>query len=176
MKRSFASLTPQEALHIAIFIEERNAEIYRQFAELFRGFADADSHEIAGVFAEMADEERTHGTLLQERYLERYGSEPCGVTEQEIDELIELPKLKGGAIFAIVRNQATAAPRNHALQVALDAENSAMRYYRYLAETTDEPEMRAFYAELASFETDHTDELRRKMEHGRQSIGGTTQC
>lgn len=174
MKRSFASLTPQEALHIAIFIEERNAEIYRQFAELFRGFADSDSREIANVFAEMAEEERTHGTLLQERYLERYGAEACAVTEQEIRELIELPKLKGGAIFAIARSQATAVPRNHALEVALEAENSAMKYYRYLAETADEPEMRSFYAELASFETDHTDQLRRKIELGNEAIGGTS--
>src|ERR1039458_8868921 len=29
MKRSFTSLNPQEALHVAIFIEERNAELYR---------------------------------------------------------------------------------------------------------------------------------------------------
>src|ERR1035441_5344397 len=28
MKRSFASLNPQEALHVAIFIEERHAELY----------------------------------------------------------------------------------------------------------------------------------------------------
>ena len=29
MKREFTSLTPQEALHVAIFIEERNAELYQ---------------------------------------------------------------------------------------------------------------------------------------------------
>jgi len=27
MKKAFISLTPQEALHVAIFIEERNAEV-----------------------------------------------------------------------------------------------------------------------------------------------------
>ena len=35
MRRTFASLNAQEALHVAIFIEERNAAIYRRFAEMF---------------------------------------------------------------------------------------------------------------------------------------------
>ena len=34
MKRDFAALSAQEAVHVAIFIEERNAEIYHQFAEI----------------------------------------------------------------------------------------------------------------------------------------------
>lgn len=172
MKRSFASLSPQEALHIAIFVEERNAGIYRQFAEMFDAFDDQDSREIAAVFEEMADEERTHGTLLQERYLERYGAAPCAVTEQEVRELIELPKLQSN-IFAIARAGATAVPRNHALEVALAAEQGAMRFYQYLAETSDEPDLRAFYAELANFETDHTDELRRKIEQEKQAASAS---
>ena len=43
MKREFASLSAQEALHVAIFIEERNAEIYREFAEMFAEFRDPES-------------------------------------------------------------------------------------------------------------------------------------
>ena len=93
MKRDFASLTAQEALHVAIFIEERNAEIYTQFAELFAEFRDAESLQIAQVFHEMAEEERHHGTMLQERYFERYGTQHCIITEENIRELIEVPKL-----------------------------------------------------------------------------------
>jgi len=33
MKREFTSLSPQEALHVAVFIEERNAALYHRFAE-----------------------------------------------------------------------------------------------------------------------------------------------
>ena len=40
MKKAFTSLTPQEALHVAIFIEERNAEVYQNFAEMFAEFRD----------------------------------------------------------------------------------------------------------------------------------------
>ena len=53
MKREFTSLTAQEALHVAIFIEERNAELYQQFAELFAEFKDPESLEIAQVFWDM---------------------------------------------------------------------------------------------------------------------------
>src|SRR6516164_7254022 len=63
MKRDFASLSTQEALHVAIFIEERNAEIYHQFAEMFAEFRDPESLEIAAAFWDMATEERKHGTM-----------------------------------------------------------------------------------------------------------------
>ena len=47
MQRSFASLTAQEALHVGICIEDRNAELYHGFAELFTEFGDEESLEIA---------------------------------------------------------------------------------------------------------------------------------
>ena len=62
MKRSFASLNPQEALHVAIFIEERNADLYQQFADMFTEFADSESLVIAEVFQEMSAEERNHSS------------------------------------------------------------------------------------------------------------------
>ena len=73
MKRSFQSLLPQEALHVAVFIEERNAEIYHQFAEMFASFQDFASLEIASALWDMAAEELHHSTLLQERYTSRFG-------------------------------------------------------------------------------------------------------
>jgi rubrerythrin len=71
MRRTFASLNPQEALHVAIFIEERNAGIYHRFAEMFTQLRHPDSLEIASVFLDMAVEERRHSTMLQEKYQER---------------------------------------------------------------------------------------------------------
>jgi rubrerythrin len=74
MKRTFASLSPQEGLHVAIFIEERNAEIYRNFSELFAQFGDPDSFDISLAFREMSCEERRHSSRLQQRYSELYGN------------------------------------------------------------------------------------------------------
>jgi rubrerythrin len=173
MKREFSSLTPQEGLHVAIFIEQRNAQIYQQFAELFAEFQDEQSLEIANVFQDMAEEERVHGTQLQERYLERFGSQPCAVTEDDIRDFIEVPRLDSGDIFAIARSSASRAPRAQALQVALAAEESALRYYARLTEITDDESLRAFYRELADFEDDHVLFLQRKLfeEHRFPSSG-----
>ena len=172
MKREFTSLTPQEALHVAIFIEERNAELYQQFAELFAEFKDPDSLEIAQVFWDMANEERSHGTMLQERYFDRYGTQACVVTEEDICEMLEVPKLESSELFTVGRGHATVAPRKAALKVALEAEETAMRYYAHLVERTPDRNLRSMYAELANFEADHTEFLRRKLNEAKRAITG----
>jgi len=172
MKREFSSLTPQEALHVAIFIEERNAELYRQFAEMFAEFKDPESLEIAQVFWEMSQEERSHGTFLQEKYFERYGTQACVVTEQEIREFIEVPRLESSDIFAVARTRSAISPRRTALKVALEAELSAQNYYRELVLSTTDRQLKAIYQELASYETNHTELLEKKLEAANRAVGG----
>src|SRR5579864_4919076 len=99
MQRKFVSLSPQEALQVAISIEDRNAGLYHRFAELFTEFADAESLEIATVFWEMAIEERGHSSLLRQKYAERYGDAVCQVSEQDLVEIVEAPKLEDGDVF-----------------------------------------------------------------------------
>jgi rubrerythrin len=160
MKRSFRSLLPQEALHVAIFIEERNAEIYHNFAELFSSFGDSTSREVAGVLWDMAAEERHHSTLLQERYTAQYGQAACTLTDADVLEIIELPQLVGKEIFD---TSSAAAARLHALRIALCAENQARDFYAGLVETATESALRALYEELSSFEAEHVEFLERKL-------------
>jgi len=167
MKRSFSTLTTQEALHVAIFVEERNAEIYQQFAEMFAEFRDPESLEIAGVFWDMATEERRHGTSLLERYFERFGIQPCSITEDQISDFIEVPRLENGDLFAVTRAKLASPPRHMAFDVALQAENSALRYYARLIEQTDDEELCNFYRELCEFEGDHLRYLIRKKNEAR---------
>lgn len=171
MKRDFADLTPQEALHVAIFIEERNASLYAQFAELFAEFKDPDSLEVAQAFWEMAEEERRHGTYLQDRYFERYGTRACVVTEEDVRDMIELPQLETSNILAVARSNTSLSPRRNALKVALEAEQTAQRFYSRLAETTPDRHLRAIYAELAEFETDHTSFLQKKISEAERAVG-----
>jgi rubrerythrin len=174
MKRDFASLTPQEALHVAAFIEERNAEIYHQFAELFAEFHDPESLEIASTFWDMANEERQHGTMLQKRYFDRYGTRPCAMTEDDIRDFIEVPRLENGDIFTISKLKGVGrSPREMALEVAIAAEQSAIRYYTRLAEMTEDAEQKAFYREFVDMESNHTDALEKKMADARRTSGGT---
>lgn len=172
MKRNFASLTAQEALHVAIFIEERNADLYHQFAELFAEFRDPESLEAASAFWEMASEERQHGTLLQKTYLERFGTRPCAVTEEDISDLIEVPRLENGELFALAKVKSGHSPRQLALEVAAKAERNAVQFYAALAETTEDPELRAQYREFVAIETSHSDWLGRKVAEARRAAGG----
>ena len=173
MKRDFASLNCQEALHVAIFIEERNAEIYHQFAEMFAEFRDPESLEIAATFWDMANEERCHGTSLQKRYFDRYGTAPCAVTEEDISDFIEVPRLENGDIFTISRLKVGRSPRHMALEIAHAAEKNAVRYYTRLAETTEDPELQALYKEFVDFETNHSDWLDKKVLEARRTSDGT---
>ncbi len=161
MKRSFLSLSPQEALHVAIFIEERNAELYHRFAEMFVEFRDIESLEIAGVFWDMAVEEHHHSTRLQTLYAERFGNAACAMTEQDINEMIEVPKLEDGKVLG--PSTSDMPPRERAMQVALKAEQNARQYYADISEHTTDPKLHKLYRELAEFETDHVEFLERKL-------------
>jgi rubrerythrin len=172
MKRDFTSLTAQEALHVAIFVEERNAEIYHQFAEMFAEFRDPESLEIASAFWDMANEERQHGTALQKRYFDRYGTRSCAITEEDICDFIEVPHLENGDIFTISKLKVGRSPRQMALEIAMDAERSALRFYTRLAETTEDAEMKALYGEFVEFESGHTDWLEKKVAEARRGAGG----
>lgn len=158
MKRKFSTLEPFEAMHVAIFIEERNARIYQNFAQMFVEFNDAESHEIAASFQEMASEERHHGTQLQELYLKNFGNRPCALTDTDIADVIEVPQLQDGEQFIYGGSNA-----RQALEVALAAERQARTYYTELAALTMEAPLRGFYQELASLERDHEEFLERKL-------------
>jgi len=161
MKRSFASLSPQHALNVAISIENRNAEIYHRFAEMFTEFGDELSLEIGATFWEMAIEERAHHTLLLEKYTEQYGSSSRSLTDDDLVELIEVPKLENGDLFAAGNDPV--ASRQEALRVALCAEVSAQSFYRELAEQTPAGHLRSIYCDLAQLEDGHVAYLEAKL-------------
>jgi rubrerythrin len=162
MKRSFASLNPQEALHVAIFIEERNGELYQRFAEMFAEFRDSESLEIASVFQEMAAEEKDHSSKLQGMYTERFGNSRCALTEEDLVELIEVPRLEQVDFFPTPERNKISA-RDRALQVALNAERSAQQYYAGLVEKTEPGPLRLLYRELAEMEDSHVASIEQRM-------------
>lgn len=162
MTRTFASLNPQEALHVAIFIEERNAGIYHRFAEMFTEFRDTESLEIASVFWDMAVEEKRHSGVLQVKYQERYGNAGCAVTEEDLQEMIEVPRLDDGDVFEATETSQMSA-RERALQVALAAEQSAQNYYSRLAEQTKDGPLHRLYNELSIMEDGHVGYLQNML-------------
>lgn len=172
MTRSFASLNPQEALHVAVFVEERNAGIYQRFAEMFAEFRDPESLEIASVFWDMSVEEKRHSSLLQNRYLEHHGNTGCALTENDLEEMIEVPRLESSDFFS-GEEIAQAVARERALKVALDAEKGAQEFYGQLVERTEEGELRRLYIELATMEDGHVTYLQGML--AASAVGGDTE-
>ncbi|ABF39820.1 Rubrerythrin [Candidatus Koribacter versatilis Ellin345] len=174
MKRTFNALTEQEALHAAVFVEERNAEIYHRFAEMFVEFRDDDSLAIASVFWDMAAEERHHSTLLQNRYSELFGQRPCALTDDDIYEFVEIPRLEDADVFSGVTAQDHRTPKERALHVGLTAEVGAKKFYTGLIEACKDPRLKRLYTELADFEGEHVAFLERKIaEASRQGAGSS---
>ncbi|HUI85349.1 MAG TPA: ferritin family protein [Candidatus Binatia bacterium] len=161
MQRSFVSLSPQEALQVAISIEERNAEIYHRFAELFTEFGDEESLEIAAVFWEMAVEERAHRSLLRDKYAELYGDSVCHITEQDVIEIVEVPRLENGDVFAAGTDRAPG--RIRALNVALQAELRAQQFYLNLVDRTPRGPLHSLFQDLAQIEDSHVSYLGAKL-------------
>jgi rubrerythrin len=160
MPRNFASLTPSEVLQAAISIEQRNADVYHRFAEMFTEFGDKESLEIAAAFWEMAVEERGHRALLEEKYVSAHGPLTQPFTEHELCELIEVPKLETADIFG---TSSHASARERALLVAVEAEVSAQHFYAQLAEHTAEGPLRQVFEALARMEDDHVTILESKL-------------
>jgi rubrerythrin len=157
MQRSFASLTPAEA----ISIEQRNADVYQRFAEMFTEFGDEDSLAIASVFEEMSVEEQGHRSLLQERYTHAYGAPSATLTEDELHELIEVPRLNSGNVFS---KASDVTARDRALHCALQAEINAQAFYDKLVEGSPDGPLRDLYKELAKMEDGHVAYLESKLE------------
>ncbi len=174
MKRAFNTLTDQEALHAAVFVEERNAEIYHRFAEMFVEFRDDDSLAIASVFWDMAAEERHHSTLLQNRYQELFGTQPCALTDDDIYEFVEIPRLEDADVFATATAQDHRSPKERALQVGLMAETGAQKFYSSLIASCKDPRQKRLFNELAEFESEHVAFLERKLaDASRQGTGSS---
>lgn len=158
MKVPFSSLSPQDALHVAILIEERNARLYESFAQLFADFIDEECQRVAETFGDMAAEERRHRHELEKRYVERYGIRLSSLADDDVLDLIELPELADNDVL-----DPESFSRVKALQVALAAELHARHYYARLSQLTHDPQLRRLYDELAAFEEEHVSFLERKL-------------
>jgi rubrerythrin len=162
VKRDLTSLSLREALRIAIVIEERNTHVYQRLGEMFSKSCP-DSPQIASAFYDLENMERQHGILLTARYFVRFGAVPADITEEDIWDFIEVPRLAVADILAAVEAGDVLAARRMAFEMALAAEQSAVHYYARLAETTPDPELKTLYKEFVAFEQKHSDGLEQAL-------------
>ena len=94
--------------------------------------------------------------------MERCGTASCVFTEEDLVELIEVPRLEQVDFFpAPDRNEVCA--RDRALQVALNAERGAQKFYASLVEKTQPGPLRQLYRELAEMEDDHVASIEKRI-------------
>ena len=83
--RTFASLSEQEILALAISLEEEHGRIYADYAD---GLKD-DFPASAKVFVEMAEEEHEHRRQLIDLYTQRFGSHIPLIRPQDVKGFIK---------------------------------------------------------------------------------------
>jgi len=140
--KSFAELSEQEILALAISNEDEDSRIYRGFAEGLRESFPAS----AQVFVEMADEEVRHRTMLFDMYREKFGEYLPLIRRQDVKGFIQHPKP-----LWLMRPLGLDEVRKFAERMEYEAE----RFYRRSAEAARDVSIRKLLTELAEIESEH---------------------
>jgi rubrerythrin len=140
--KSFAELSEQEILALAISNEDEDSRIYRGFAEGLRESFPAS----AKVFDQMADEEVRHRTMLFDMYREKFGEYLPLIRRQDVKGFIQHSKP-----LWLMRPLGLDEVRKFAERMEYEAE----RFYRRSAEAARDVSIRKLLTELAEIESEH---------------------
>ena len=146
----FSRLTLQDALDLAILVEEEAEERYQEFAR------QMDSHrtpEAAAFFRLMVVNEAKHGSDLRRRRQSLFGDAPSRVTRDMLWD-IEAPEYDEARAFMSARN---------AMEVALRSEIKARGYFEKALPIVTHPEVRKLFAELRDDEILHEELVRKEL-------------
>lgn len=138
----FAKLNLQDALDLAILIEEEAEERYQEFAAQLEEFY---TPETARFFRWMAGNEAKHGQALLARRKARFGDAPPSVDRTMLWD-IEAPAYEKARAFMSIRK---------ALEVAFEAEVKAHDYFQNSLPHLQDAEVRALFEELRQEEVEH---------------------
>ena len=139
--KALADLTEREVLALAIANEEEDSRIYRSFADRVRAGYPAS----AGIFDEMAEEERGHRDSLYGLYRERFGEHLPPIRREDVrgfmrrrtpwwNPNLDLDKMRGEAELM---------------------ERQAANFYERAAERATDVSVRQLFTHLAEVERGH---------------------
>ncbi|MBW3097692.1 iron exporter MbfA [Pseudohoeflea coraliihabitans] len=146
-RRSFASLSEQEVLALAIASEEDDARIYLAYADTLR----AQFPQSARIFEDMAAEENVHRERLINRHREKFGERIPLIRREHVRGYYERRP------DWLVRNLALEEIRAQAERM----EEQAHRFYLAAAQRTEDAETRKLLGDLALQEKAHESLARR---------------
>ncbi len=138
----FATLSLQDALDLAILVEEEAKERYDELAHQMELHHNQD---VGGFFRFMVKIEGVHEGRLEHRRTELFGAAPRRVRREMLFD-VEAPD------YDDVRANTT--PRQ-ALEVALRAEKKAHEFFTRALAAVKDPAVQALFAELCEDEVEH---------------------
>jgi rubrerythrin len=138
----FRSLTLQDALDLALSIEEEAKERYEQFAKITGGRYEGDA---ADMFQQMAGYEAKHWAELDRKRRELFGNAPRRITPDRIDD-VEAPDRGQPRTFMSARQ---------AVEVALASELKAHDFFDEALKQVKDPSVRVLFEELREEEKHH---------------------
>jgi len=149
-KIDFAKLSLQDALDLAILIEEEAQGRYDEFTKLVGGRYKGDASD---VFKNMAVYEAKHKGELVARRQKLFGTAASTVSASALDD-VEAPDRGQPRVFM--------SPRQ-ALEVALEGEKKAFAYFDDALRHVKDPEVRKLFEELRAEEVQHQEYIKKAM-------------
>jgi rubrerythrin len=142
MPIDFRTLSLQDALDLAISVEEEAKARYDDFARQVGGRYKGDA---ADMFRLMAGYEAKHCSELLARRRELFGDAPRRVTADAIDD-VEAPDRGKPRVFMSARQ---------AMEVALSSEEKAHEFFEGALRHVTDPKVRTLFEELRAEEKEH---------------------
>ncbi len=147
----FRTLSLQDALDLAIAMEDEARERYEDFTRMVGGRYPGDA---ADMFRTMASYEARHGAELRDRRRALFGDAPARVTPDLLDDA-EAPDRGQPRVFMSARQ---------ALEVALAAEEKAWEFFDAALRDVADASVRALFEELRGEEARHATLVRERLE------------
>jgi erythrin-vacuolar iron transport family protein len=146
----FSTLSLQDALDLAILIEEEAKERYEEFAE---NLAVHHTPDAAHFFVTMAGNEAKHGADLLMRRQALFGDAPTRVSRGMLWD-VEAPDYDQPRMFMTARQ---------AMEVALASEVKAHDYFDAALAYVHDPDVQSLFEELRAEEVEHQELVKAVM-------------
>jgi rubrerythrin len=152
MPIDFRTLSLQDALDLAIAIEEEAQDRYEGFVRQVGGGRYAG--DAADMFRTMAGYEARHRDELARRRRDLFGDAPRQVTAESLDD-VEAPDRGKPRVFMSGRQ---------AMEVALSSEQKAWEFFDEALRAVGDPSVRKLFEELRGEEEHHIRLVKQRLE------------
>ena len=139
--KALSELTEREVLALAIANEEEDSRIYQSFADRLR----PDFTASAGMFDEMAEEERGHRNFLYDAYRERFGEHLPPIRREDVRGFLKRRPVWWNVNLDLRKMRAEAELM----------ERQAANFYDQAADQSRDVSVRELFIKLAEIERGH---------------------